>query len=240
MTGGRLGVIIVILVIVSCAWAVLSGAMYTRTTRSGSRLRPRVEGLWGGPLTQRAPTAKAVWTETVREWDNTQKRRIDKTVTRTHDLALASSVITVDLRADFRRKGLLWYRTYGVEFDGQYEVVNSLQRQADVKVTFAFPGQGTTYDAFEFVVGGTRAEPGGGTQQGVSASAPAQPGAKVLVRIHYKSRGLDTWRYVFGEGTTQVRDCTLTARTDFARIDFPDQTISPTGKTKAGQGWELT
>ena len=240
MTAGRLGVVIVIFITVSCAWAILSGAMYTRTNQSESALRPRVEGLWGGPLTQQAPTAKAVWTETTRQWDEKRGRTVEATQTQTRDLALASSRIDVDLRADFRRKGLLWYRTYDVEFDGRYEVVNSLQRPVEVKVTFAFPGRGATYDAFEFVVGGKKAEPVGDTQQGMSVSIRAEAGARVPVSAHYKSRGLDTWHYAFGPGTTQVRDCTLTVKTDFARIDFPDQTISPTAKTPSGSGYELT
>ncbi|MBM3474224.1 MAG: hypothetical protein FJX75_13225 [Armatimonadetes bacterium] len=225
MTASRLGIIIVIFITVSCAWAILSGAMYTRTTRSANALRPRVEGLWGGPLRQRAPVAKATWTETTRP--------------QTKDLTLSSSTIGVDLRADFRRKGLLWYRTYDVEFDGQFEVVNSLQRPVNVEVSFTFPGQGTTYDAFEFTVGRKRAEPVGDTKQGMTVTVPAKPGATVPVKVHYKTRGLDTWGYTFGEGTTQAKDCTLTVRTDFARIDFPDQTISPTSKTRQGPGWEL-
>ncbi|MBM3498512.1 MAG: hypothetical protein FJX74_07550, partial [Armatimonadetes bacterium] len=240
MTAGRLGVIIVILVVVSCAWAILSGAMYTRTNQSERALRPRVEGLWGGPLTQRSPTAVAIWTETVRQWDAKRDRNVDVKRTRTRDLGLASSTIDVQLQADFRRKGLLWYRTYDAEFDGRYEVANPLQRPAEVKVTFTFPGQGATYDAFEFSVGGKKADPVGDTQQGMSVTVAAAAGARVPVRIHYKTRGLDTWHYVFGPGTTQVRDCTLKVTTDFARIDFPDQTISPTAKTPAGGGWALT
>jgi inner membrane protein involved in colicin E2 resistance len=239
VTASRLGIVIVIFVMVSCAWAILSGAMYTRTTRSANALRPRVEGLWGGPLKQRAPTARAMWTETTREWDEKRDRRVEVKRTQTRDLTLSSSTIEVDLRADFRRKGLLWYRTYDVEFDGQYEVANSFQRPVNVEVSFAFPGQGTTYDAFEFAVGEKKAEPVGDTKQGMSVTVFAKPGAKVPVKVHYKTRGLDTWSYTFGDGTTRVKDCTLTVRADFARIDFPDQTVSPTSKTRQGPGWEL-
>jgi hypothetical protein len=240
MTGGRLGAIIVIFVAVSCAWAVLSGAMYTRTRSSENALRPRVEGLWGGPLTQRAPTAEALWSETKREWSQNERRYVDVKRSLSRSLALTSSQIDVKLRADFRRKGLLWYRTYDVEFDGRYEVKSTLQRPTDVQVTFSFPGQGTTYDAFEFTVGGKKAEPVGDTQQGMSVTIPAAAGATVPITVHYKTRGLDTWHYAFGPGTTQVRDCALKVTTDFARYDFPDQTISPTRKSPAGDGHELT
>jgi hypothetical protein len=225
MSAGRIGAVIVIFIAVSAAWAVLSGAMYTRSSTSQSALRPKVESLWGGRLVQVAPQVQATW----QEGDQS----------RSEALVLSSSAIRVSLRDDFRRKGLVWYRTYDVEFDARYEVVNRADKRRAIQVTFAFPAQNATYDAFEFTVGKQTAQSVGATDQGLVLTQPTDAGATVPIRIHYKTRGLDDWRYRFGAGTTQVRKCTLTAQTTFARVDFPENSLSPTAKRQTGQGWEL-
>ena len=43
-----------------------------------------------------------------------------RTVTRAVPLSLVGSDVRADLRSEPRRKGLLWYRTYKVAFQGVY------------------------------------------------------------------------------------------------------------------------
>ena len=65
-------------------------------------------------------------------------------------------------------------------------------------------------------------------------------GEVVRLETGYRSQGMDTWHYTFGEGVTQVRDFQLDMKTDFDAIDFPQGSVSPTTKTRDGQGWLLT
>ena len=59
-----------------------------------------------------------------------------------------------------------------------------------------------------------------------------RPGAEVPVEVAYRSRGLGDWTYAFArEGVSRVRDFELVMTTDFAAIDFPAGTMSPTAKT---------
>jgi inner membrane protein involved in colicin E2 resistance len=71
-----------------------------------------------------------------------------------------------------------------------------------------------------------------------------------LLKVGYKSQGLNDWRYNFvgrtandnGQTTgdvAQVRDFSLNMTTNFTDIDFPDNTLSPTKKTGTGSGWAL-
>jgi inner membrane protein involved in colicin E2 resistance len=239
MTGARFGAIILIFLVVSVGWAILAGGMFARTQERETSLRPKVEGLWGGPLAQVAPSAKAEWKETARVWDEKNKRTVEKPVTRSEALALSSTTARAELRMDFRRKGLFWYRTYEVVFDGQYEVVNSAQRPRDIIVTYAFPSPTAIYDDFEFAVAGKKASAVGVTSGGVPIRMAAAPGQRLPVKIHYRSRGLDTWSYSFGGQTEQVNNCSVTVATDFARVDFAEGTMSPTDKQKTAKGWEL-
>ncbi|MDA2914797.1 hypothetical protein MYX77_12765, partial [Acidobacteriia bacterium AH_259_A11_L15] len=55
----------------------------------------------------------------------------------------------------------------------------------------------------------------------------------------YRSQGLDTWHYHFGDKVTQVRNFSLKITTNFKGIDFPENTLSPTKKTETVDGWDL-
>jgi hypothetical protein len=65
------------------------------------------------------------------------------------------------------------------------------------------------------------------------------PGDRVPFTIAYRSRGLDSWCYSFGDNVNRVRNFRLTMTTDFERIDFPPGTISPTTEQRSGGGWRL-
>ena len=55
-----------------------------------------------------------------------------------------------------------------------------------------------------------------------------EPGQETTVKVAYKSRGMDEWRYTFGsQSVKQVKDFRLVMNTDFKDIDFPEGTISP-------------
>jgi inner membrane protein involved in colicin E2 resistance len=73
----------------------------------------------------------------------------------------------------------------------------------------------------------------------VYASSRVAAGQPVTFDLAYRSQGLDTWRYAFGEGVAQVRDFELVMSTNFADVDFPDNALSPTEKQKTPHGWAL-
>ena len=60
-----------------------------------------------------------------------------------------------------------------------------------------------------------------------------------MLNVGYRSQGLDTWHYNFGDQVSQVRDFELRLITDFKGFDFPENTLSPTQENKIGRGSEL-
>jgi hypothetical protein len=151
------------------------------------------------------------------------------------ELAVWSSRIDVALALDLRRKGLLWYNTYGVDFSGTYRIPN---QGRSMQLALTLPADGATYDGVAVFVDGRQvdATSGGGK---LSATLPAGRGSTREVTVRYRSRGLGTWRYEFGEGATTVRDLVLTMRTNFATIDFPPHTLAPTAERRTADGWDL-
>ena len=222
MTIRRLMAIVFIFGCVSLAWMVLGTSVYARTHSGYDMLGREVQDLWGGPHVQRAPVV------TLSSEDKTGEQ-----------VELASGQIDVDLDLEHRRKGLLWYATYDVAFDGHYTFINPLDEVMTATVSFQFPTDSAIYDDFDFRVGDIAVTPRGDTGHGLEAELSVEPGEEVPILIAYRSRGLDSWRYSFADQIITVRDFRLTVNTDFEEYDFPEQTISASGKTRTPQGWQL-
>jgi hypothetical protein len=154
-------------------------------------------------------------------------------------VGLESSDINVGLQLEHRRKGLLWYATYDVAFDGAYTFQNHLDQEVTATVNFMFPSTSAVYDDFEFRVGDVQATPSGDSGHGLTTEVQVAPGEEVEIHIAYKSRGLDSWEYSFANEITTVKNFSLTVNTDFDEYNFPSHTISASEKLKTPEGWKL-
>ena len=72
------------------------------------------------------------------------------------------------------------------------------------------------------------------------AGIPISPRRTANVGVTYRSRGLDTWTYRFGNELATAHDVVVTMHTNFKAIDFPPGTLSPTAERPAPDGWDLT
>jgi len=230
MTVWRLIGIIFIFFCTSIAWAILGTSITARTNSSYALLNRQVEDLWGSEHYQKAPT---ITLKTIQKVGDREKEVITP-------IELESSNVQVDLGLEHRRKGLLWYSTYDVDFDALYTFKNPLDTRAEGTVTFFFPATGTIYDAFEFRVDDMEITPSADNgYEGIHAVVAVPPQGEVTIHAAYKSRGLDRWHYSFSDGITTVKNFSLKAVTDFTEYDFPPQTISPSTKTPTQNGWTL-
>jgi hypothetical protein len=224
----------------SVAWIILGGTVQTRTSHLDKTARLAVGDLWGGPQVQHAPLAHLV--ETVEESVDrtTDGRTTTETVHRERltPLALSSSDVDVDLRLDHRRKGLLWYPTYRVGYGSVYSVRNPLDREAVVRLSYAFPAGAQILDDFRFTLDNGTTE--SGVENGEVVHVVTIPaGEEVRFEIAYRSQGVGTWRYAFGEHVQEVRDFRLAITTDFDAVDFPPGTLSPGRMERADGGRHL-
>ena len=230
MTVWRLIGIIFIFVCTTIAWGILGASIMVRTDSGYTQLNRQVEGLWGSEHYQKAPT---ITLKTIQKDGDKEKEVITP-------IELESSNVQVDLQLQHRRKGLLWYPTYDVDFDARYTFKNPLKQSAEATVIFFFPASASIYDAFEFRVDDVQVTPNENNgYEGINAVVEVPPGGEVPIHVAYKSRGLDRWHYSFSDGITTVKNFSLKAVTDFTEYDFPPQTISPSTKTSTKNGWTL-
>jgi hypothetical protein len=227
----RIVAISFIFICTAIAWGILGATIFARTRNITGGLANRVEATWGAPQEQQPPSSFYLEPAPA-----TADRPASKTE---RPLPLERSRIRVAFDLDHRQKGLLWYATYKVVYEGDYTFRNVSATEQLVTFRLRFPVAQAVYDDFEFQIDGKPADVV--SQFGVAiAKATLAPDQVATLHVGYRSQGLDSWRYSFGPGVGQVKDFVLTMNTNFSDVDFPENTLSPTSKRETGQGWELT
>ena len=246
----RIAAIAFIFLCTTVAWAILGTTIFQRTYSSDSSSEGRVASTWGAPQNQLPPVAS--YDELVSKKEvSTENGKTKEVMTQakiTNLLPLESSHLNVDLNLEHRQKGLLWYSTYKVGFDGSYSFRNTSDKDQTIAFTLNFPTAQAIYDDLVFTVDDVpitlknEKNSAGGT-------ARVAAGKTATLKIGYKSQGLNDWHYSFGSAeagnpaaatnVAQVRDFSLKMTTNFKDIDFPENTLSPTEKTETANGWVL-
>ena len=217
--GKNIAAIVVIFLFTTAAWVILGTSVLVRSTSADTGLSKGVASNWGAPQQQSPPSVFAT------------------TVT-TMVLPIEQSRIRVGLDLEQRQKGLLWFATYRVAFHGDYVFRNTTPLD-QLKVKLIFPAPDAIYD--DLVVRADGQPLPLTTESGaVSAVIRCPPGSATHIEIGYRSQGLGTWDYKFGDSISQVHDFALEMKTNFNAIDFPQGGISPTMKKKVDHGWLLT
>jgi Inner membrane protein CreD len=226
----------------SIAWMILGSAIDTRTHSTDSNLRQQVQSIWGSPQQQVAPDAIATAIKQIQTESSVDGKKVitNTQVKEPYPLTLIASDVKADLKLDHRQKGLLWYATYGVDFRGTYEFSAATKDGEEVEITLPLPAQNATYDGFVFAVRGHPwlAKPLAKDGKWVG-KIKVVVGKSFTLDVAYRSQGLDSWIYQFGQGVSEVKNFHLAMTTDFADIDFPSESLSATTKQKTGKGWQL-
>jgi inner membrane protein involved in colicin E2 resistance len=236
----QIAAIVVIFVGAAVAWSILGTTIFTRTYSFDEALKGRVASIWGAPHVQKPPTATTT-KEVVR---TVEARENGKTVIRTDKdyvikpLTLEGSKLTVELDLEHRQKGLLWYSTYKVAFAGNYLIKNTTEEET-VDVLVTLPITQASYDEVVFTVEGDPV-PFVNEKSSLRGTVRIARGHTAVLIVRYRSQGLDSWRYHFGDDVAQVKNFQLRMTTNFKDIDFPDNTLSPAHKKETPSGWELT
>src|SRR5438477_686777 len=152
----RIAAITFIFLCTTVAWAILGTTIFQRTYDSGSFSDSRLESTAGAPTSQSPPQAS--FDEQVpKKETRTENGKAIETVTQetvTTQLPLEGSHLNVDLNLEHRQKGLLWYSTYKVAFDGAYSFHNPSDKDQNVIFKLDFPTAQAIYDDLIFTVNG--------------------------------------------------------------------------------------
>ena len=137
------------------AWAILGSTIFYRTYSSDTQqLKARVASSWGTSQEQTPPTAG---------YEIVSHRQVPGTkdgVPVVHDveektwcsLPIEKSRVNSALWLDYRRKGLLWYSTYQVDFSGAYNFTNPSDQPQQVTFKLKLPAEQAVYDNLSLAV----------------------------------------------------------------------------------------
>jgi inner membrane protein involved in colicin E2 resistance len=227
------------------AWLVLGATIFARTHRSDATLRGRVASTWGAAQEQAAPSGSVERATTRQVEADENGKRVVRTVEErdTAHLPLERSRVRARVALEHRRKGLLWYSTYAVDFAGTYTFRNTTGEDS-VTLALRLPTSQAIYDGLTFTVDG-QPVPTTNDRGSVTGVAHIPRGATAVLSVGYRSQGLGEWRYNFGgvgdpRDVARVRDFELTVSTNFRDIDFADNSLSPSQKRETRDGWDLT
>ena len=223
----RLFAVFLILLGATVAWVVLGTSNVMRTDDKSATLVRQVGDLWGVPQVQSAPSF--TWTGAGGD---------KKLGSGALDLAGTDIRTRFDLQP--RRKGLLWYATYKVDFKAVYRVTNPASGPIDVTMSFPFPTADGVYDGFAVNVDGTDVPVSVSGGRAVALFRIGR-GATASIKTGYVAQGRDQWRYQPTTGSVGViRDLKLVMLTNFAQVDYPVDAVSPTTAQKVPGGMVLT
>jgi hypothetical protein len=240
------------------AWILLGSTLVYRSGSMSNELTEEVDSLWGPPLRQEPP--RAVYTEPrkVKEKITTHdavgkavESEIEKEIEEQKLLPLASSTIAANLELQHRQKGLLWFPTYTVGFQADYEFHNDTALTRKIDVLFPLAGtapqnqrsvvnDNVVYDGFAVTRANGEAERFDVQGGNARWTTTLEPGERRAWKVRYRSRGRSDWRYSLAEGTGRVERFTLDLGTNFSDVNFPAGTLSPTRHAQAGAGWRGT
>ncbi len=214
--------IAVIFVCTSIAWWLLGGVIMHRTNHVSYQTGDSVSGRWGPPLLQKHPVAR---------YTSSSGGKVT--------LQPAKSDVKVQLAYQPVKMGLLWHRTYGVQFEGGYTFTNTTAITQTLDIDIELPSGNTLLDKINFTLGtGEKARRSvAAPEQGViTDSVQLAPGESIPVTVSHECRGMDQWRYAFAD-SSRIRDFTLTMNTDFSDVNFPIS--SPTDRKPTEKGMQL-
>ena len=226
----------------SIAWMVLGGATLFRTYDTDGRLSKRVSDTWGDRHQQHLPRVtydvETTREETVYNDGGSTLKTVKELVPR--PLHLAGSDIRVNLQLEHRQKGLLWYPTYTSDFSASYRFINNTGQGQDVQVSFGFPARNSVFDDFVLELEGAQWRKSPEVEDwSYKGQLHLPAGGEFTLKTAYRSQGMQSWKYIFGDGVSRVRDFRLVMITDFHDIDFPPGTLSAPVKNRTDAGWEL-
>ncbi len=240
----RFGSILGIWVGCAFAWMVLGSTLTVRSGEMSSSLRSEVHQLWGPEGVQVAPTASfervgvTAETQTVTDTQGETRQTTTQREERTRvDVPLVQSDLHATFDLEQRKKGLNWFPTYAISFRGVYRFVNPTQEPQRVSMVVPLMADNVGYDNFVVRVPGGAELPFVISPEFATVERDFAPGEALSFEVAYRTRGTSSWTYHMAQGNGRVRDFHLVVDTDFADVDFPPGSLSPSEHRAAGGGW---
>ena len=197
---------------------VMAGQVSRRTTFASTELHDDVMDRWGTPIDQAAPSVRFV-----------QSGAVFQTLDR---LPLDRQQVVIEAAMNYRKRGLVYFSGFDFAFTGNYGFSNDQAHPIDV--AFAFPidvaRDRVLLSDVAFEVDGEPRPIALEDDDMLLWTGRLAPGQEVSVRIAYRGRGLDQFRYLL-DPDMPVRglDLSLHITGGGDGYDYPPGVVPATG-----------
>lgn len=222
MSALRVFAIVVIFLLGCAAWVTLGTVNAVRSGASFDSLERAVVQLWGEPIRQLPPSFSV-------QVPGSESARV---------LLPVENRLAVDLQLEQRRKGLIWYPTYVVDFKSYYTIINETAVAQRVRLHFPLPSSRATYDNIRYGLDGESRTLEPDLEVGLRDLILLEPGRSRTVSIAYRSRGLGEFSYALG-ALGRVRGLDFRLSTNAIEVDFPEGSLSPMEQRVEDSGTQL-
>lgn len=198
-------------------WMLLAERLEMRTYKAiGSQLES-VKQIWGSNLAQPMPSVRY--------------KRFGSDVSTLNRGEIDTSDIQLNLKVDYRKKGLVYYTGYQATFIGKYTLLNPETEKIYLSFIFPYPtqqGEGVLQNVKLLVQGqedhdDTEYQPDLALWTGV-----LNPKESLDITVHYHGRGLNQFEYGF-EPDRQINNLTMKVDVQGAKeLDYAESTMPPT------------
>ena len=224
----------VFFVVFSGAAVIIGIRIEGRHTSTYSRSLKSVQQIWGGNIIQKPP--RFYFDEPGKEKYQNKKTGKYETqrVVYNRDMGMLLQNITLNVKSNKRKKGLLVFAGYDLEFKGEYVIENLLKKGKYFHFNFDLPENAGTINDIDVNMDGKNYKGDINLADGIQWKGNLRPGEKRRFAIRYSARGTGRYRYALGEKKLQLKKLHLLLRTNFQDISIPDRAMK--FKTKASHG----
>lgn len=224
--------VVLIFIVVSILWVTLGVKMELTTRSISSAGMDEIKmSHWGGEINQKAPiqnVGEVEVSEIEEEMVRTEEIDIkeeEKEMTKKR-VSFISEDISVEIDVDYKKKGLITYNTYQVDFSGKYVLKNRDEEEELRNFTFMLPQDVIMFSNLNFAVDGEEI-PDDDITDGLNWTGALQPEEVKEIEVSYSARGLNEWSYMLGKNVKH-NDFRMEIVVDGENIDLWEGSLSPT------------
>ncbi|MCB1145585.1 MAG: hypothetical protein KDK41_12300 [Leptospiraceae bacterium] len=203
--------------------------------------RKAVQEIWGGEIVQNSPSFtynSQIEEEYIEEKTGASKTRI-RTIAK--DAGIQSQKISIDLKKNVRKKGLLQFAGYELNWKGEFTVTNTATNTRFMRFYIPLPSGAGNLTDLEIKLNGKEFTEDTNAADGLDWAGNLQPGQTLTFEWGYKAQGSGSFRYALAGGDRiEIGKLDISLKTDYNDIVLPDNSMVPTSEAEDSQGTAMS
>jgi hypothetical protein len=199
----------------------------SRHSESYSRGYKSVSEIWGGSIVQSPPSL--TFESTVKEQYENKKtgEMMDKTVLVEKGLGFASQDLKLSMRKNIRKKGLLLFPGYELDFYGKFVIKNFLTKKNRIHFRMELPNYAGNIMNVQILLNGKEYKEDTNLADGIDWSGEMEPLEEKEISIFYKAQGSKSFQYSLGVQAIEMKRLSVILESDFSNFNIPDNAMAP-------------